>query len=162
MKPLSVIPFVTFAALVVPNTVSAKCYKILAAKESIIYECKSSPNSFPGVIRDTLQFQFQGATVVSTEDEKCSAKVPACEDEKASEAVAGLHRAGIKKHGGNAADSQNACNDKLNSPSVCGRATARPPIPTEPSLPRKQKQKDRLDVAVTMAGMVGLLKPVSP
>ena len=127
MKPLSVIPFVTFAALVVPNTVSAKCYKILAAKESIIYECKSSPNSFPGVIRDTLQFQFQGATVVSTEDEKCSAKVPACEDEKASEAVAGLHRAGIKKHGGNAADSQNACNDKLNSPSVCGRATARPP-----------------------------------
>lgn len=126
MKPLSFISLVTFTALVAPSTASAKCYRILAAKEAVVYECKSSPNSFPGVIRDTLQFKFQGATVVTTEDEKCPAKAPACEDEKAAEAVAELHRTGIRRHAGSAADSQNACNDKINSPSVCGRTMARP------------------------------------
>ena len=124
MKPISIISLVTFVAFIVPNTASAKCYKVLTAKEAIVYECRSSPNSFPGVIRDTLQFKFQGATVVSAEDEKCPAKAPACENEKAAEAVAELHRTGVRRHEGNAVDSQNACNDKQKSQSICGRATA--------------------------------------
>lgn len=126
MKPLPIFPFVALAAIVVSNAAAAKCFKVLAAKDSVIYECKSSPNSFPGVIRDTVQLRFQGATVFSTEDEKCPAKAPACEDEKAAESAAELHRTGIRRHDGNVADSQNACSDKLNSPTVCGRSTARP------------------------------------
>jgi len=126
MKPSSIISFVALASLFVSSGVSAKCYQVIGAKESKIYECKSSPGSFPGVIRDTLQFRFQGATVVPTEAEKCPSRVPACEDEKAAEAAAETHRAGIRRHAGNVADSQNACNDKLNSPSACGRSMARP------------------------------------
>lgn len=122
------------AALLASPIATAKCYKVLAAK-AVIFECRSSPASFPGAIRDQLGFRFQGATVAPDEDEKCASKAPACEDAKAAEAAAEQHRTTVRRHDGNVADAQNACADKRNSASECRYAStgSSPAVPPAPS-----------------------------